>query len=64
MNTRLICASQFFRQFRFEVRYKSDKEYIMSDVLSRLASQKPYAIVFEDHFELDTFYVDYNYSSI
>ena len=36
----------------------------MSDVLSRFASQKPYATVFEDHFKLDTFYVDYNYSFI
>ena len=33
----------------------------MSDALSRFISQKSFIIVFEDHSELDAFYVNYNY---
>ena len=61
MNTRLIRASQFLRQFRFEIKHKFDKKHIMSNALSRLASQKPFAIVFENHLKLDALHIDYNY---
>ena len=36
----------------------------MSDVLSRLTSQKPYVVVFENHFEFNALHIDYNYFSI
>ena len=62
MNTRLVRASQFLRQFRLEVRHKPGKEHIVPDALSRLASAKPPAVS-NDHSELDALYVDYNYSS-
>ena len=61
INTRLIRAFQFLRQFRFKIKHKSDKKHIMSDALSRLASQKPFVIMFEDHLKLDAFYINYNY---
>lgn len=38
MNVRLVRASQFLRQFRLIVRYKPEKEHILPDALSRLAS--------------------------
>lgn len=38
MNIRLVHASQFLRQFRLDVRHKPDKEHIVPDALSRLAS--------------------------
>lgn len=38
MNVRLVRVSQFFRQFCLVVRHKLDKEHVISDALSRLAS--------------------------
>ena len=38
INLRLVRTSQFLQQFRFKVRHKSGKEYIIPDTLSRLAS--------------------------
>ena len=38
INVRLIRASQFFRQFRFNIKYKFDKKYIMLNSFSRLVN--------------------------
>ena len=38
MNVRLICASQFLRQFWLDVCHKPRKDHIVPDALSRLAS--------------------------
>lgn len=38
LNLRLIKASKFLQQFKLDVRYKPEKELIIPDVLSRLAS--------------------------
>ena len=38
MNLCLVRASQFFQQFRLDVRHKPGKEHIIPDALSRLAS--------------------------
>lgn len=38
MNVELIREFQFLSQFNFDVRYKLDKEHIISDALSRLIS--------------------------
>lgn len=54
-------ASQFLRQFRFEIQYKSDKKYIVLNILLRLTSQKFYAIIIKDYFKFNALYVNYNY---
>ena len=36
MNIRLMRAFQFLKQFRFDIKYKFGKKYIISNVLSRL----------------------------
>ena len=38
LNLRLVRASQFLQQFKLDVRNKLSKEYIILDILSRLAS--------------------------
>lgn len=38
LNLRLVKASQFLQQFNLDVRHKLDKEHIIPDILSRLAS--------------------------
>lgn len=38
LNLRLVRASQFFQQFKLNVRHKPGKEHIVPDALSRLAS--------------------------
>lgn len=38
VNLRLVWASQFLQQFKLDIRYKSGKEHIISDALSRLVS--------------------------
>ena len=58
----MIRAFQFLRQFRFEIKYKFDKEHIILNVLLYLISQKPYAIVFKNYSEFNTLYVNYSYS--
>ena len=63
INTRLICVSQFLRQFRFEVRYKPGKKHIMLNALSRFVLIKPSAIS-KDHSKFNALHVDYNYSFI
>ena len=62
MNTRLVRASQFLRQFRLDVRHKPGKEHIVPDALSRLASTKPSTIA-DDHSELDALFAGYEYHS-
>ena len=47
-------ASQFLRQFQLDVRHKLDKEHIVSNALSRLASSK--STLSEDHSKLDVLY--------
>ena len=54
---RLVRASQFLRQFRLNIRYKSGKEHIVSDALSRLASANTSPVLPSDHLELDVLYV-------
>ena len=55
LNVRLIRASQFFRQFRLNVKYKSDKKYIISDALSRLINIIK-LLLFEDYLKFDVLY--------
>ena len=62
MNTRLVRASQFLRQFRLDVRHKPGKEHIVPDALSRLALAKSSTIL-DDHSKLDALHLDYNYTS-
>lgn len=38
LNLRLVRVSQFFQQFKFKVRHKPGKIYIIPDALSRLAN--------------------------
>ena len=54
INVHLIRASQFLRQFRFDIKYKSDKKHIVFDALSRFVNNK--SILFEDHSKLDVLY--------
>ena len=56
MNIRLVKASQFFNQFNFDVKYKSKKEHIISDVLFRLISSNINLFSNSNHFELNALY--------
>lgn len=38
LNLRLVWALQFFQQFRLDIRHKLEKEHIVSNALSYLAS--------------------------
>ena len=53
MNTRLIRASQFLKQFDLDITNKPGKEHIIPDALSRLASLNHDQLP-EDHSELDS----------
>ena len=55
INIRLIRVSQFLRLFRFNVRHKSNKKYIILDTLSRLASYSKLSLL-DDYFELNVLY--------
>ena len=55
MNVRLVRASQFLSQFNLDVRYKSEKDHVISDALSRLASTN-LAVLKSNHFELDALF--------
>ena len=57
MNIRLVKASQFLNQFNFDVKYKSRKEHIISDVLFRLISSNINLFSNSNHFELNALYV-------
>ena len=54
INVYLIYASQFLRQFRFNIRHKSNKKYIVFDILSRFINNK--SMLFEDHSKLNVLY--------
>ena len=56
INVRFIRASQFLRQFNFNVKYKSEKEHIISNALSRFVNLNFDKNISSDHFELDAFY--------
>ena len=53
MNTRLIRASQFLKQFNLDISYKPGKEHIVPDALSRLASLNKHELP-DHHSELDS----------
>ena len=55
INIRLIRAFQFLRLFRLDVRHKPDKEHIVPDTLSRLASSGKSSLP-DNHSELDVLY--------
>ena len=55
MNTRLIRASQFLKQFNLNISYKPGKEYIVPDALSRLASLNKHELP-DHHSELDSLF--------
>ena len=55
MNIRLIKASQFLNQFNLNIRYKSRKNHIVSNALSRLASAN-IELLSKEHFELNVLY--------
>ena len=54
MNIRLIRISQFFRQFRLNVKYKFNKKYIVFDTLLRFINIK--STFFEDYSKFDVLY--------
>lgn len=56
MNIKLIRVFQFSNQFNLNMRYKSSKDYIISNVLSRFASTNV-STLSSDHFELNVLYV-------
>ena len=58
MNVRLVKATQFFRQFHLIVRHKPEKEHIILDALSRLASANSSGHDLE-YAELDALFVYY-----
>jgi hypothetical protein len=39
LNNRFVRVNQYLSQFQFDVRYKLEKHYIISDVLSRLLTK-------------------------
>ena len=55
MNTRLIRASQFLKQFNLDISYKPGKEHIVPDALSRLASSSKQDLP-DHHSELDVLF--------
>lgn len=56
LNLRLVKASQFLQQFKFNVHYKPGKEYIISDALSWLVSSNISSAQFS-YFELDALFL-------
>ena len=56
MNVKLVRAFQFFNQFNLNIRYKSNKNYIIFDALFRLASFN-LTILKSDYFELNALFV-------
>lgn len=55
LNLRLVRASQFFQQFKLDVRHKLSKEHIIPDALSRFASINTYHSD-PQHSELDALF--------
>ena len=55
MNIRLIRASQFLNQFNLNIKYKSKKDHIISNALSRLASVN-IELLSKKHSELNILY--------
>ena len=55
INIHLIYASQFLKQFKFDIKYKLKKQYIISNALSRLASLNYNKKTFE-YFKFDALY--------
>lgn len=58
LNVRLIRVSQFLRQFRLNVRHKLEKDHIVLDVLSRLASKNHNASMNSNHLERNVLHID------
>lgn len=56
LNLRLVQASQFFQQFKLDVRHKPGKKHIIPDALSRLASANRLPTNTQ-HSELDALFV-------
>lgn len=56
LNLRLIRASKFLQQFKLDVRHKPEKEHIIPDALSRLASAKN-PLTDTRHSKLDALFV-------
>lgn len=56
MNIRFFRASQFFLGFYFTVWHKLEKEYVVTDALSRLASANTNLLSNLDHSELDVLF--------
>ena len=57
INMRLIKASQFLRQFDFNIKYKFDKEHILFDTLSKLININIDISISKDHFEFDILFI-------
>ena len=56
LNLRFVRASQFLQQFKLDVRHKPGKEYIIPDILSRLASSN-IGTTEPSYFELDALFL-------
>lgn len=56
---RLVCVSQFLRQFRLVVRHKSGKKNIISNALSRLVSTNIDSLIDNStsYLKLDTLFI-------
>ena len=54
INIRLISISQFFKQFRLNIKYKFNKKYIVFDTLLRLINIK--STFFKNHSKFDVLY--------
>lgn len=59
INIKLMRISQFFRQFRFKIKYKFNKKHIIFNVLLRFISAK-FLTISSDYFELNVFHINYN----
>ena len=56
MNIRLVRASQFLKQFKLDIRHKSEKQHIMLNALSRLINLNHNKKT-PEYFKLDAFYI-------
>ena len=58
LNLRLVRASNYIQRFNLDIRHKSNKQHIVSDVLSRLVSDNINASVIRnfDENELDALF--------
>ena len=63
LNLRLIRVFIYLSQFRLNIRYRSDKRHVLSDVLSRLSTNRSFMNE-NENLDLKSYHVDLKNSSI